>query len=145
MLAALLACAPNAPTAMVIETRTEQGLLQLTKVRAKARVALLQATGNSATFTHEVIPASAYSISTTGRIWVARGAVQVSFVDREGRTQTVRATPGAPGEWKADIRTRRLQDKERRTGFSLMLLPLSMEGQPPQAEGVLVEVVYGPG
>lgn len=139
----LLACAPDSPSTLIIESRTEQGLLSLTKVTATARVALLNAPGNSATFTHEVISASANSVPTTGRIWVARGAVQVTFVDRDGRTQTVRAAPHAPGEWVADIHTRRLQDSEHRTGFSLLFQPL--QGQPPLAEGVVVEVVYGPG
>ncbi|HEY3399668.1 MAG TPA: hypothetical protein VGK03_03470 [Geothrix sp.] len=139
----LLACAPSSPSTLIIESRTEQGLLTLTKVTAKARVALLNAAGNSATFTHEVLSPSTVSVATTGRVWVARGAIQVTFVDRDGRTQTVRAAPGSPGEWTADIRTRRLQDKEKRIAFSLNLLPL--EGQPPKAEGVVVEVVYGPG
>ncbi len=143
LLLPLLACAPDSPGTLIIESRTEQGLLQLTKVTAKARVGVLNASGNSATFTHEVISASAYSVPTTGRIWVARGAVAVTFVDREGRTQSVRAVPGGPGEWTAEIRTRQLQDKEKRVGFSLQLTPT--EGQPPQAEGVVVEVVYGPG
>ena len=141
LLLAQLACAPDSPSTLIIESRTEQGLLSLTKVTAKARVALLNATGNSATFTHEVLSSSSFSVPTTGRVWVARGVVQVAFVDRDGLTQTVRAAAGAPGEWTADIRTRRLQDK--RIGFSLQLQPL--EGQPPQAEGVMVEVVYGPG
>lgn len=142
-LLSLLACAPDSPTTLIIESRTEQGLSQLTKVIAKARVALLKAPGNSATFTHEVISASTYSLSTTGRVWVARGAVQITFVDRDGITQTVRATPGNPGAWTADIRTRRLNDKEKRTGFTLQFHP--MEGQPAQAEGLIVEVIYGPG
>lgn len=142
-LPALLACAPNSPTTLIIENHTEQGLLTLTKVTAKARVALLNSSGNSATFTHEVLSSSTVSVPTTGRIWVANGGVQVTFVDRDGHTQTVRAVPGTPGEWAADIRTRRLPDKEKRIGFSLMLQPL--EGQPPKAEGVIVEVVYGPG
>jgi hypothetical protein len=143
LLVILLACAPDSPSALIIESRTEQGLLSLTRVTATARVALLQAMGNSATFTHEVLAASSYSVPTTGRVRVLRGAVQVTFVDRDGRTRTVHATPEAPGEWTADIRTRRLQGKEQRTGFSLQLQPL--EGQPPRAEGVVVEVVYGPG
>lgn len=142
-LGALLACAPDSPTTLIIETRTEQGLLKLTKVTATARMSVLNASGNAATFTHEVLPASTFSVPTTGRIWVARGAVQITFVDREGITQTVRATPGNPGAWTAEIRTRRLQDRENRVGFSLRFQPL--EGQPPQAEGVIVEVDFGPG
>jgi len=142
-LLALLACVPDSPSTLIIESRTEQGLLSLTKVTATARVGLLKATGNSATFTHEALPTSGYSVPTKGRIRVTRGAVQVTFVDRDGRTQTVRATPDAPGEWVADIRTRRLPGKEQRIGFSLLLQPL--DGQPAQAEGVVVEVVYGPG
>lgn len=143
LLLTLFACAPDSPTTLIIESRTEQGLLSLTKVTAKARMALLKASGNSATFTHEVLSTSGYSVPTMGRISVARGAVQVCFVDREGRTQTVRAAPGAPAEWTADIRTRRLQDQGTRIGFSLLFQPL--EGQPPRAEGVVAEVVYGPG
>lgn len=142
-LAVLLACAPDSPTTLIIESRTEQGLLSLTRVTAKARVAHLNAIGNSATFTHELLSTSVISIPTTGRVSVAQGAVAVTFVDRDGHTRTVRATPGAPGAWTAEIRTRRLQDREKRVGFSLHLQPL--EGQPPQAEGVVVEVVYGPG
>ena len=143
LLLVLLACAPDSPSTLIIESRTEQALFTLTKVTAKARVAFLKSEGNSATFTHEVLSTSTVSVPTTGRIWVARGAVAVTFVDRDGITQSVRAAPGAPGEWTADIRTRRLQDQEKRIGFSLLFQPL--EGQPPQAEGVVVEVVYGPG
>ena len=143
VLPALLACAPNSPTTLTIENHTEQGLLTLTKVTAKARVDLLQASGNSATFTHEVLSASTVSVPTRGRIWVANGGVQITFVDRDGHTQTVRAAPGTPGEWSAEIRTRQLPDKEKRIGFTLMLQPL--EGQPPKAEGVIIEVIYGPG
>jgi len=140
---ALISCVPDSPSTLIIETRTEQGLFTLTKVTAKARVALLSASGNSATFTHEVLSTSTISVPTTGRVWVARGAVAVTFVDLGGRTQTVHATPNAPGEWTAVIRTQRLRDKEQRVCFSLLLQPL--EGRPPQAEGVVVEVVYGPG
>ena len=143
LLLALLACAPDSPTTLIIESRTEQGLLSLTKVTATARVGLLKATGNSATFTHEALSSSGFSVPTVGRLRVARGAVQVTFVDRDGRVQTIRAAPDAPGEWAADIRTRRLQGKEQRVGFSLLLQPL--EGQPPLVEGVVLEVVYGPG
>lgn len=143
LLVILLACAPDSPSALIIESHTEQGLLSLTRVTATARVAVLKAAGNSATFTHEALATSGYSVPTNGWVCVLRGRVQVTFVDRDGRTQTVRAAPNAPGEWVADIRTRRLQGKDQRVGFSLQFQPL--EGQPPQAEGVVVEVTYGPG
>lgn len=72
---------------------------------------------------------------------MARGSVQVSFVDREGKTQTVRATPAEPGAWKGDVRARQNNDKQ--TGFFLHLQAL--EGQPPRADGIVMEVSYSSG
>lgn len=136
-----LACAPSDPTTLVIQNRTEQGLFQLARVVAVARVQVLKEGGTSAYFTSDILPATMVTVHTEGKLRVARGAVLLTFVDREGRTQLVRATPEQPGTWTADIRANRPQD--RRNGFFLILKPTA--GEPPEASGVEVEVTYRPG
>lgn len=138
---ALGGCAPNQPTAVLIQSRTEQGLLQLPREIATARVGTLNGKGTSAYFTSSIIPATASTVHTQGRLQIARGTALLTFLDRDGQTRTVRATPAAPGEWTADIRT--LRPRDNRNGFLLNLSPL--EGQPPTAEGIELSVTYGPG
>jgi hypothetical protein len=134
-----LSCAPDSSTAVIIQSRTE-GLNLGGKAIAEARVGIVRGEGVSAFFTSGVLPASTHTVHTSGRLWVARGDVQVTFTNRDGSTQTVRATPGTPGEWKADVRTMQTRDG---TGFSLLLEPLG--GKPSQADGVLLEVSYEAG
>lgn len=134
-----LSCAPDSSTAVIIQSRTE-GLNLGGKTIAEARVGSVKAEGVSAFFTSGVLAASTVTVHTAGRLWVARGDVQVTFKKSDGSLQTVRATPGTPGEWKADIRTTKSRDA---TGFSLLLEPVG--GQPPQADGVLLEVSYEAG
>jgi hypothetical protein len=134
-----LSCAPDASTAVIIQSRTE-GLNLGGKAIAEARVGIVKGEGVSAFFTSGVLPASTYSVHTSGRLWVARGDVQVTFTNRDGIIQTVRATPGTPGEWKADVRTSKTKDG---TGFFMLFKPLG--GTPPQADGVLLEVSYEAG
>ncbi|WP_224244376.1 hypothetical protein [Hyalangium gracile] len=134
-----LSCAPDASTAVIIQSRTE-GLNLGGKAIAEARVGIVRAEGVSAFFTSGVLSSSTITVHTSGRLWVARGEVQVTFTNRDGIIQTVRATPGTPGEWKADIRTMKTRDG---TGFSLLFQPLG--GTPPQADGVLLEVSYEAG
>lgn len=136
-----LGCAPDSATAVVIQSRTEWGLLKIPQERATARVGLLQGKGSSAYFTSGILPASAITAHTKGRLQVARGVVRLSFLDRDGHTQTVLATPGTPGEWTADIRT--LRPRDNRNGFLLNLSPL--EGESSTAEGIELSVTYGPG
>lgn len=136
-----LACAPTDPTTLVIQSRTEQGLFQLARVVAVARVQALKEGGTSAYFTSDILPATMVTVHTEGKLRVARGMVLLTFVDREGRTQLVRATPEQPGTWTAAIRANRPQNQ--RNGFFLILKPLS--GEPPEAVGVEVEVTYRPG
>jgi hypothetical protein len=134
-----LGCAPDASTAVIIQSRTE-GLNLGGKTIAEARVGIVKGEGVSAFFTSGVLAASTHTVHTSGRLWVARGELQVTFTNRDGIIQTVRATPGNPGEWKADIRTTKSGDS---TGFSLLLKPVG--GTPPQADGVLLEVSYEAG
>lgn len=136
-----LACAPNDPTALVIQSQTEQGLFQVPRVVAMARVQTLKEGGTSAYLSSDILPASMVTVHTEGRLQVDRGSVLLSFVDREGRTQLVRASPGQPGTWTADLRAVRPQS--RPNGFFLILKPLG--GEPPEAEGVAVTVNYRPG
>ena len=136
-----LNCAPDGATAVIIQSRTEGGLLKVPHESAAARVALLQGKGSSAYFTSGILPASATTAHTKGRLQVARGAVRLTFLDRDGHTQTILATPGAPGEWTADIRT--LRPRDHRNGFLLYLSPL--DGPSPAAEGIELTVTYGPG
>jgi len=134
-----LSCAPDSSTAVIIQSRTE-GLDLGGKAIAEARVGIVKGEGTSAFFTSGVLAASTNTVHTSGRLWVARGAVQVTFTNRDGTIQTVRATPGTPGEWKADLRTSKSRDS---TGFFLRFEPLG--GTPPQADGVLLEVSYEAG
>ena len=134
-----LSCAPDASTAVIIQSRTE-GLNLGGKAIAEVRVGIVRGEGVSAFLTSGVLSASTNTVHTSGRLWVARGDVQVTFTNRDGIIQTVRATPGTPGEWKADVRTTKTRDS---TGFSLLFEPLG--GKPPQADGVLLEVSYEAG
>mgnify|MGYP000166781309 CR=1 FL=1 len=99
-----LACAPNSPDTLFIESKTEQGLLSLSKVTARAHVQLLTAKGNSATFRNSILASSDVSVPTRGRVTVAKGAVEVRWVDVNGAPRSVRATPEAPAAWDEYIR-----------------------------------------
>lgn len=94
-----LACAPTDPTTLVIQSRTEQGLFQLARVVAVARVQVLKEGGTSANFTSDILPASMVTVHTEGRIRVARGTVLLTFVDREGAPSWCGPPPSsrAPG------------------------------------------------
>lgn len=83
----------------------------------KAWVGTLQGQGTSSFLTSSIFPASTSTVHTSCHLWVARGALHMTFIDPEGGTQTVRAAPGAPGEWKSAIRDVKTRDKE--TGFHL--------------------------
>ena len=137
LLSGLVGCASDSPSTVRVQSAVDHFQARET---AQAWIGTLQGQGISYFFTSSILPASASIVHSSGRLWVARGAVQVTFVDREGRTQKVRATPGAPGEWMLDIRTRK-NDKEN--GFSLMFEPL--EGQPLRADGVVLELIWSPG
>ena len=137
---ALCGCAPNQATTVLIPSRTEQGLLQVSREIATAQVGTLNGEGTSAFFTSRILPATSLTVHTRGRLQVSRGTIQLTFVDREGHTQCVSAAPGAPGEWTADIRT--LRPRSGPNGFLLHLKP--MGGAPAQSEGVKLEVTYWP-
>ncbi|MDP2369521.1 hypothetical protein [Rhodoferax sp.] len=133
-----LGCAPDSQTTLVMRSSVDH--LQ-SRETVTATLGTLHDDGRSAFLTSSILPQSVYTVHTSGRLHVARGSVQVSFVDREGKTQTVRATPAEPGQWKADVRARKNSDKQ--VGFFLKLEAL--EGQPPRADGIVMEVTFSPG
>jgi hypothetical protein len=141
--ALLAACAPSGPDTLFIESKTEQGLLTLSKVTAKAHVQLLSAKGNSANFRSDIIPSSAISVAWRGRLSVAKGSVLMRWSDVDGKEHVERASPGAAAEWSGYVRTVSFRQKNEENGFRVALEPV--DGTPRQAEGVVMDVVYGPG
>lgn len=133
-----LGCAPDSQTTLVMSSSVDH--LQ-SRETVTATLGTLHAQGQSAFLTSSILPQSTHTVHTSGRLHVARGSVQLSFVDREGKTQTVRATPAEPAQWKADVRASKSRDKQ--AGFFLKLEAL--EGQPPRADGIVMEVTYSPG
>jgi len=106
-------------------------------------VQLLTAKGNSAVFRNAIIPSSAVSVPTRGRVTVTKGTVELQWSDVNGRPRAVRATPEKPGEWDEYIRTLSFRKSGEENGFLMKLVPL--DGTPAQAEGVVIDVVYGQG
>lgn len=134
----LVGCPPDPASTVFVESRTEQGLLSLSREIAVARVERLAAE-NSVYFNSAIVPASATRVRTTGKLTVSQGAVELEFTDNEGKQVRVSATPGQSGSWEADLRT--LRPREGRNGFLVKLRPT--QGGP--AQQVRVEVTYRPG
>jgi len=129
--------APDA-SAVVVEGKTEHGLLAISKATDTARVGVVRGAGTSVFFSNDFIPRSSSSIPMSCRVWVARNAIKLAFTDRDGKEQSVLAAPGAPGQWSGTVRL--LRPKEGNNGFHVQLVPT--EGSPAQADGVVLEVVY---
>ena len=138
LLTGMVACAPDSPSTLIMRGSTDH---LNSRETVKVTLGVLKGPRQSAFFSSNVLPQTTITVHTSGRIWVARGTVQLSFIDRDGQTQILKASPGEPGQWKADIRTRPNQDKKN--GFTLWLQAL--DGQPPEAEGIVMEVIYKPG
>ena len=132
-------CAGPDSSTVVINGSTETGLLSIAKAKDTARVGVVRGQGTSAFFSNEFIPRSGYSVPMSGQVWVARGSLQITFVDRDGKQHAITATPEAPGQWSATP-VRLSRPNQGNNGFRLEIVPL--EGVPPQADGVVVEVVY---
>lgn len=133
----LAGCRPDPASALFLESRTEQGLLRRPRELAMARAEHLEAE-TPVFFGSAIVPASASRLHATGRLTVAQGKVELDFTDAQGQVQRVAASPGAPGNWDADLRA--LRPREGRNGFLVKLRP---QGAP--ARQVRLEIAYRPG
>jgi len=97
----------------------------------------LEGTGLGQFFTSGVLPTSVVTIHVTGQAWVARGAVGLSFIDREGKTQVLQVKPGEPATFEANLRAAK---SEEQAGFFLSYSPAL--GEAKRADGLVVELTF---
>ncbi|HYQ42529.1 MAG TPA: hypothetical protein VER11_11175 [Polyangiaceae bacterium] len=136
LLPLMLGCKGGDDTEMRMRC-TQQGLQLGGTELCTSWVNTLEGTGHSQFFTSSVLPSSAVTIHVSGKAWVARGALGVSFIDRDGKTQTVSVKPGEPASFEANVRAAKRKEE---AGFFLSYAPSLAQAQ--RADGLVLELTF---
>ncbi|HYP76934.1 MAG TPA: hypothetical protein VER12_13295 [Polyangiaceae bacterium] len=115
----------------------QQGLQLGGSEHCTSWVNTLEGTGHSQFFTSGVLPSSVVTIHVSGQAWVARGALALSFTDREGKTQTMQVKPGEPTSFEGNLRAGK---SEEEAGFFLSYSPAFAQAK--RADGLVVELTF---
>lgn len=132
----LLGCKGGDDTEMILRCK-QQGLQLGGSESCTSWVNTLEGAGHSQFFTSSVLPSSVVTIHVSGKAWVARGALGVSFTDREGKRQTFLVRPGEPASFEANVRAEKRKDE---AGFFLNYSPSG--AQTTRADGVVLELSF---
>jgi hypothetical protein len=97
----------------------------------------IEGTAHSQFFTSSVLPSSVVTIHVSGQAWVARGALGVSFTDRDGKTQVIQVKPGEPTNFEANLRATKSKDE---AGFFLSYSPALAQAK--NADGLVLELTF---
>lgn len=131
-----LGCKDGDYTEMVMRCK-QQGLQLGGSELCTSWVNTLEGAGHSQFFTSSVLPSSTVTIHVSGKAWVARGALGVSFTDREGKRQTVSVKPGEPSTFEANVRAEKRKDE---AGFFLSYSPENAREK--RADGLVLELTF---
>ena len=93
----------------------------------------LEGAGHFQFFASSVLPSSVVTIHVSGKARLARGALAVSFTDRDGKAHRVPLELGEPGSLEANVRAARIKGNP---GFFLSYSPANAQSR--SADGLVL-------